>query len=346
MSTKRTLSIGLNRDGRLEVFYIGKDGSLRHNWQRTPNGLWATEEVLAQKAVHVATGVNADGRLEAFWITPDAEIFHDWQKTPGGSWVGAAPLYAEGEARGGSRAKAQTLAVASNADGRLEVFYVDPRGRLIHDWQLAPNGDWHGAERLCDDARCGGCCTAVAVGRNEDGTLEVFYAGGDGTLLHDWQRTPNGDWHGAEALSGKAVEIAVGSNADGRLEVFFRDPLGLVWHDWQTSPNGQWHGLESLGARAKRIAVAENRDGRLEVFYIDLDSRIRNLWQASPNGDWGTDDEILGEDATDLAVGRNEDGRLELFYWGRGDEVWHNWQPRAGQGPWNPMVRYDADAVG
>jgi len=49
---------------------------------------------------------------------------------------------------------------------------------------------------------------------------------------------------------------------------------------------------------------------------------------------------------TDLAIGRNQDGRLELFYWAKGEEIWHNWQPRAGQGPWNPIVHYEAESVG
>lgn len=346
MTTKRTISIGLNRDGRLEVFYVAKDGTLRHNWQKSPNGLWSNEETLAAKAVHVATGVNADGRLEAFWITPEGELFHDWQREAGGKWTGAAALHVDGETKKGARAKAQTVSVASNQDGRLEVFYIDEKGHLVHDWQLSPNGDWHGAERLCSDATCGGACTAVDVGRNQDGTLEVFYATGDGTLLHDWQTVANGDWHGAETLPGRAVEVRVGSNADGRLEVFFRDPIGLVWHDWQTTPNGQWHGLESLGARARRIDVAKNRDGRLELFFVDGDGNVKNLFQASANGDWGTDDEVLGEHTTDFAIGQNQDGRLELFYWGKGEDVWHNWQPRAGQGPWNPIVQYGSDSVG
>jgi hypothetical protein len=119
-----------------------------------------------------------------------------------------------------------------------------------------------------------------------------------------------------------------------------------VWHDWQTSPNGQWHGLESLGARARRIDVAKNRDGRLELFFVDGDGQVRNFFQASANGDWGTDDEVLGEHTTDFAIGQNQDGRLELFYWGKGEEIWHNWQPRAGQGPWNPIVQYGSEPVG
>ena len=98
--------------------------------------------------------------------------------------------------------------------------------------------------------------------------------------------------------------------------------------------------------KARRIDIAKNRDGRLELFFIGTNGEIHNTWQVSANGDWGTDKEVLGEAATELALGQNQDGRLELFYWGRCDDVWHNWQPQAGQGPWNPIVRYDAETFG
>jgi hypothetical protein len=51
---ERRIAIGANRDGRLEAFYIAKDGSLRHNWQARPNGLWKGESTLGAKASHVA----------------------------------------------------------------------------------------------------------------------------------------------------------------------------------------------------------------------------------------------------------------------------------------------------
>jgi hypothetical protein len=34
-----------------------------------------------------------------------------------------------------------------------------------------------------------------AVGQNLDGRLEVFAAGLDGTLLHNWQTEANGGWN-------------------------------------------------------------------------------------------------------------------------------------------------------
>ena len=124
---ERRIAIGSNRDGRLEVFYIAKDGSLRHNWQERPNGLWKGEGKLGASATHVACGVNADGRLEVFYVKPDGELVHDWQKVPNGDWQGAHSL----------KAKAKSVAVASNADGRLEAF-----------WSAAPRLADHAERRL------------------------------------------------------------------------------------------------------------------------------------------------------------------------------------------------------
>src|SRR5215472_11634420 len=96
---------------------------------------------------------------------------------------------------------------------------------------------------------------------NADGRLELFAMGSDQTLVHVWQKWPNGDWSaweslgkphptlapsGPDWLGGLASVPAVGSNFDGRLEVFVtayidpnRPPLAVrpgcdLCHIWQT----------------------------------------------------------------------------------------------------------------
>jgi hypothetical protein len=41
---------------------------------------------------------------------------------------------------------------------------------------------------------------ALAVGRNTDGRLEVFYIGGNDVLYHNWQTTAGGSWSGQAHL--------------------------------------------------------------------------------------------------------------------------------------------------
>jgi hypothetical protein len=73
--------------------------------------------------------------------------------------------------------------VASNADGRLEVFVRGTDNNLYHKWQTAPNGawtpNWSGLGGVLDGN--------IGAGRNADGRLEVFVRGTDNNLYHKWQ---------------------------------------------------------------------------------------------------------------------------------------------------------------
>jgi hypothetical protein len=67
--------------------------------------------------------------------------------------------------------------VASNADGRLEVFVRGHDNALYHIWQTGSG--WSGWAGL------GGTLTSnIAIGRNADGRLEAFVRGGDNALYH------------------------------------------------------------------------------------------------------------------------------------------------------------------
>ena len=163
----------------------------------------------------------------------------------------------------------------------------------------------------------------VAVGQNADGRLEVFYIGINDHIYHDWEDSPNGNWHGEAALGGGAKQIAVGRNADGRLEVFYIGTNDQIYHDWQDSAKGNWHGEAALGGEAKQIAVGQNADGRLEIFYIGTNDHIYHNWQDPAKGNWHGE-AALGGGAKQIAVGRNTDGRLEIFYIGTDDRLYHN----------------------
>ena len=177
------------------------------------------------------------------------------------------------------------LAMARNADGRLEIFYVGTNHVLYHNFQTTPNGGWHG------DLPLGGWAAdshvrQIAVGQNLDGRLEVFYVAYNNTIFHNFQTAPNGGWHGELALGGSAKQIAVGQNLDGRLEIFYVGTNDAIYHNRQVAPNDAWGGEASFGGWAKQIAVARNQDGRLEVFYIGTDDAIYHSWQSDPNGEF------------------------------------------------------------
>jgi hypothetical protein len=270
--------VGENADGRLEAFYIKSDGSLCHIWQTAPGSAsWSGEAAFpGTKAQSVAVGQNQDGRLEIFYIGQDAGLYHDWQVAPNGVWHGAEEFsvsayvgnsYAGGAYDGGM----YYIAVASNQDGRLEVFYSNAQGGgLRHMWQTAPNGLWSGEHKFS-----GNSAVQIAVGKNADGRLEAFYVGGNSDLYHNWQKSAgNQSWNGEERFAqNSAIQVSVGQNQDGCLEIFYVGTNNVIYHNWQTAPNGSWAGEEILGVSVEpfgtAVTVNSNADGRLEVLYLD-----------------------------------------------------------------------------
>lgn len=186
------LCVGLNKNGTLEVFYIGSDYLIYHNWQTSPGGPWwggahgetplapgagsrAVAGTTIGDAQQVTVAVNQSGALEIFYIGRDNNLYHNWQTTPGGPWNGEAPL-------GGS---AKYITVGQNKIGTLEVFYVGMDDQLYHNWQTTPGGSWHGQALL------GGTARQVCVGRNKSGALEVFYAAAALTQAYTAASAPN-----------------------------------------------------------------------------------------------------------------------------------------------------------
>ena len=83
-----------------------------------------------------------------------------------------------------------TPAVASNADGRLEVAVRSADGQLWHKWQVEADqrfsDEWFQlGERVTSDPQ---------LARNADGRLEVFVRGDDGALWHRWQLEQMDRW--------------------------------------------------------------------------------------------------------------------------------------------------------
>jgi Abnormal spindle-like microcephaly-assoc'd, ASPM-SPD-2-Hydin len=160
-------AVGVNADGRLEVFGLSPDGHLGHTYQLTPQGLWSPwADIQPAMALSGPPRVlaNADGRLEVFAIGTDGNLGHAFQTaanttTSWSGWHDLGPLITTNPA------------VARNADGRLEVFAIALDGNLGHIWQNAASTttNWYAWQDL------GPAITSnPAVARNTDGSLEVF----------------------------------------------------------------------------------------------------------------------------------------------------------------------------
>ena len=270
--------------------------------------------------------LDAAGQLRVFAIGDSGALWHTHQELPTLQWTSWECL--DGQ-------QIDLLAVASNQDGRLEVFARSTGDQALwHIWQTSPNNGWSGWSSL------GGQIDLLAVGSNQDGRLEVFARGTDQALWHIWQTSPNNGWSGWSSLGGQIHLLAVGSNQDGRLEVFARGPVDqALWHIWQTSPNNGWSGWASLGGQIDLLTVGSNQDGRLEVFARgSVDQALWHIWQTSPNNGWSAWSSLSGQIDL-LAVGSNQDGRLEVFARGTDQALWYIQQtaPNNGWSAWSSL---------
>ena len=222
-------------------------------------------------------------------------------------------------------------AVASNRDGRLEVFRTDAGGGVLNIWQLVPNGGWSGWSGL--GGRLAG---QPVVTTNLDGRLELFGVDSSGRLTHSWQVAPGSVWSGWVPLGGQVSgnRFSVFANGDGRLEIFAVGSDGVVRHSWQLSAGSGWSAWFDAGGPVgvQGISSIRQPDGRAVVVAVDDAGRARRLSQTVAGGGWGTW-ELAGADVSGTpGFGINPDGRLELFVANGAGTLFHQWQTTPGGG--------------
>ncbi len=280
-------AVGVNSDGRLEVFIVGTDGTVNHIWQKVAGSSATTNwTTFATFSSHVSTtaklavGNWANGALECFVIGTDGALYHNYQTTPSGVWAGFVSL-------GGAWTQGADIAVNNEKDGRAEVFIVGNTGNLYHNWQTAINGTtWNGW------ANIGGALSPVVrtdVGRNSDGRLEVFTLGTDGIAYHEYETAANtpGTWVSWNSLGGNWETDAkpiVGTDANGALEVFLIGSTGNMYHNYQSG--GVWSGWVDLNgtfSQNVRPCVGKNQSGTLELFLTGTGSDIQHNYQTAPS---------------------------------------------------------------
>lgn len=117
-------------------------------------------------------------------------------------------------------------AAVSWGEGRIDLFWVDFDGALIH--QAFEGGAWDTAESLGGSLASGPAVTAWAVGQ-----MEVFAVMQDGGLSNRyWDGVA---WHAWEPLGGDldpSETPAASSFGPDRLDVFARGRDGRTWHRW------------------------------------------------------------------------------------------------------------------
>ncbi|WP_218511797.1 hypothetical protein [Variovorax sp. dw_308] len=262
-------------DGRLEVLVASRSGLITRSAQLAPNVNWGDWTTISQRRFApsgVAAGVSPDDQLVVAAI--DAAGYLWTSQEQNGVW-------SQWQQLGSEKFKAVPV-MASNADGRLEIFGVSTNGALMHAWQTGSDGDFTQWQALSQGPFTG----VPAVMRNLDQRLEVFASRMDGTLSHAWQVAPNGGWSNEAPTPGThKFDPAMNINQDGTLSVFV---VGVndqaVWTRRQAQPNGSWDDWKSLGGVVKSApAVGRNADGSLQVFAVGQDGMVWSSRQESPS---------------------------------------------------------------
>ena len=244
-------AVGVNTDGRLEVAVVGTE--VFHAWQR-PDGDWSDWRSLGTPPASGSSiggstlASNQDGRLELFTQADDGTLWHRWQAEPvPGPWREWGSLESPGGHGFGILQTSPSL--ASNIDGRLELFVLAGDGAVWHRWQKVPNGGWSSWDSLDTPLsfdKTASLSHELEVVRNHDGRLELFAQDFNGVVWHRWQtRAGGGPWAawgslgGVEHVRHKAV---AGTHPDGRLLLFAvtnHDELEIRRQE-QTARNNGW----------------------------------------------------------------------------------------------------------
>jgi hypothetical protein len=322
--------IAKNTDGRLEIFAVNAaNNQLYHKWQTIAGNsnswsIWHNIGSAITIRGEPVIASNSDGRLEVFVVNAaNNQVYHKWQTSAGSSnsWSWWKNLGSAITIRG-------EPVIASNSDGRLEVFALNAaNNQVYHKWQTsAGSNSWSWWKNLGSAITTRG---NPIVAKNPDGRLEVFAVNAaNNQLYHKWQTSAGSSsswslWYN----TGSAITIrgdpVIGKNSDGRLEVFAINAANnQLYHKWQTSAgsSNSWSAWENIGSaitiRGEPV-ISINSDGRLEVFAINAaNNQLYHKWQTSAGSSSWSAWENIGSAITirgGPVISINSDGRLEVF---------------------------------
>jgi hypothetical protein len=174
--------------------------------------------------------------------------------------------------------------VASNNDGRLQVFYRGGDNALYTIAQTSA-----GSSTWTTPVNLGGAILGdPAVMRGNGGVLEVVVIGAGGNLYYNKQTAPNSStFTGFSALSGTSsltTNLAIGQNLDGRLQLFYRGNDGAVWTIAQSAVGStSWSAQISLGGATTDTPAVARINGDMVAFWRGTDNVVYNSMQITPN---------------------------------------------------------------
>lgn len=341
-------ALGVNKDGRQELFAIGSNGEVWHAWQTSPSGDWSSWLDFSGTGTSycAAVGSNADGRMELFALWYDLAVWHTWQGSPNNPFVGSWQTFGWPQ----NQYHLTCPRIGRNVDGRLEVFSIGADGNVWALPQVAPSDGWAAWASLGKPA--GHAISSLVWGHDADLREALYALGDDNAIWFKYQQFANDGWSGWYVFPKSAgvnmYAPAVGWNQDGRQELFMIGDDGNLWTLVQAQVNAdlKWFSWGNLGKpptgaliQNKKPTVGQNlaSGNTMEVFAQTYDGAYWHIGQVAANGGWGQWASLGqppgGLPNADAIVGNNSDGNMVLFAVGNDGAIWQNVQQAAPAPP-------------
>ena len=250
-----TVAVGTNNLGDLEIYVVGSDGSVWHDYSSASASDWSGWSSLASPtsliAGDVAAGSNYLGNQELYVRTTDGQVFHKFA-TPaqGTGWSNWDTM---GRPAPGVRGD---VSVGKNELGNQELFIVGNDGQTYHNFATPNRGSgWNGWDPLGAPAPPAG---DVSAALNFVGNQELYYVGSDANVWHNYATPGAGSgWAGWSILGRPNGVTPVGDVfvqprafvVLGEQWIRVSDAAGRVFQDSQTPDRGSgWSGWTSVPA--------------------------------------------------------------------------------------------------
>lgn len=215
-----------------------------------------------------------------FWRGSDNNI---WQAryTPGYDWAGPYQLTTTGNL-------ASDPSPALTTSGTWDIFWKGTDGNLWHVYtQDDPTGlypSW-----TTQELGYGTLGSAPKAIGQQDGSVEVFWRGGNNYLWHAWY-IPGNLWTGPKSISSVGnmdSDPAPVNSSTGTWDIFWKGSNGDLWHSYW-NPGGPWTTVDQgFGVLGGQPFATGQTYGTIDVFWKGSNS-TPGLWHGWYNpGAWG-----------------------------------------------------------
>ena len=288
-------------DGRTELFALGSDHAIWHDYWDTGTTAWSGWGSLGGSfATGAGTIMWANGTGELFAVDSSGDIWHSWSGS-GASYPGG--WYAWTKFGSGMAGRPSPVRWA---DGHAEVFVRGADGQLYHSDFSDANG-WPAFSVLSKGDAIIGEPSAMMNVAGKGGTAgpEVFARDATGQVVHLW-------WNGSAYTSFAALgtEIAASdpfawTRGDGTGEVFAIDQKGELVRNYRDAKTS-WGGWASIGSGFDSCAPAlptPPSDGGVKEPDAGEDAGRPELDAGAPHEDGGEDAGRVAADAGPESLG-------------------------------------------